>query len=57
MMVMAIAVVMPVIMRTIRLFLMLAANVHGHVLRVRVGMIRTDDTDIQAGHYAKNHQP
>lgn len=55
MVMMAIAVVMPVVVGMSRLLFMLTASVHGHLQRLRVGMIRTDDADIQAGHHAKNH--
>lgn len=57
MVVLAIAVVMPVVMGVSRLILMLATSVCGQMLRRRMGVIRTDDADIQAGHHAKNHQP
>ncbi len=56
-MMMAVAVVLPVVVGMSRWFLMPAAGVHGHVLRFQMGMIRTNDADIQAGHHAKNHYP
>ena len=52
---MAIAVMVTMVMGMSRQLLMFAASVGGHVWRHPVGMIRSDDADIQAGHHAKNH--
>lgn len=51
----AISIVVPVVMRMHRGVVVSAALVRRHLRGLRVEMIRTHGTDIQAGHHAKNH--
>lgn len=57
MMVMTITVMMLMILRLGRLFLMLTTRIHRWVNVNWMVMIGTDDTSTQADHHTKNHEP